>query len=935
MTNPTLISEAQQIEDSFTSLALRDSKDDLANSIRRPGFGTQGKKIEVMANMFPVTMTSASMIVYHYDININPHVKSNKTRELSKDLTWKIWKKLCASAPSKVEKGLKAAAYDREHSFYTPHKLELSKAEVTIPIILEDDITSPGQISHSRRFDVKVQLAREIDLSKIINYCQGSQCDADSRDIVATGKAAINVLLRQDLYDRFVPKGGQGRRFFTQDGATPMSGAGLVLNGFMQSLLTCQSGKPAIQLDTAYGPFFRSGPLLGIIMEILEETGGPRGGRGRGSDRGGRGGSGGGRGRGGQSGGSGQSSVEQLAWQKLGKLTRLLWGAKYTLSYGPSYRPRKIDGFTDKGADQYLIKVAGLNGQVDQMIPVVQYYKVQYNITLKHPRLPMITTIMMKDGKRTPRTYPIELVNITDFNGIPFMQVSADQTAEMIKIAAKVPADRMRAINKWRAKLDYSQLPKLKEWCLSVDQQMMKIPARVLDPPKVQYKGRTVMPSNGSWNLNDNRVTNTPLKSWSVICFDHHVQEDEFKHIVTPLIGGLKKNGCMVSNERPPLLRGRLDGLGPALQKAAEAASTAAGNKVYPQLIVIIVSRKETGLYQEIKRTATNELTKPVVTQLMLTAKFRNERGLRTYLGNVAMKIHSKLGGVTHTVAIPHSIDRTTMIVGADVTHPPPANKDKPLLPSISVSVAAVNGENSMFVPCIRLQKGRKEMIEDLSNMMKDHITRFEKKTGNKPQKILFFRDGVSEGQYDLCTTIELDKIKQAFRDLDKNYKPKVTFIICAKRHHMRFFATSDRDADKTGNLLAGTCVDTAVAHPYAFDFYLQAHAGLQGTARPTHYVVVADENAFTADRMQNLCNSLCYSYARSSRAVSLIPVTYLIAFKARDFCYPEDSSDGGSVAGASAASGPVDAVFDPKQLYKRLEQVPQFNEVMWVSDGS
>lgn len=51
----------------------------------------------------------------------------------------------------------------------------------------------------------------------------------------------------------------------------------------------------------------------------------------------------------------------------------------------------------------------------------------------------------------------------------------------------------------------------------------------------------------------------------------------------------------------------------------------------------------------------------------------------------------------------------------------------------------------------------------------------------------------------------------------------------------MRFFAMKESDADRTGNLNPGTVVDSKVTQPFAFDFYLQAHAGLQGTARPTH----------------------------------------------------------------------------------------------------
>jgi eukaryotic translation initiation factor 2C len=34
----------------------------------------------------------------------------------------------------------------------------------------------------------------------------------------------------------------------------------------------------------------------------------------------------------------------------------------------------------------------------------------------------------------------------------------------------------------------------------------------------------------------------------------------------------------------------------------------------------------------------------------------------------------------------------------------------------------------------------------------------------------------------------------------------------------------------------------------------------LQGTSRPTHYHVLHDENHFSADALQMLTNSLCYT---------------------------------------------------------------------------
>lgn len=91
------------------------------------------------------------------------------------------------------------------------------------------------------------------------------------------------------------------------------------------------------------------------------------------------------------------------------------------------------------------------------------------------------------------------------------------------------------------------------------------------------------------------------------------------------------------------------------------------------------------------------------------------------------------------------------MMIGADVTHPPP--RGGPIPPSIAVSVAAIDGENNRFIPCIRLQEGRTEIITDLKDMVASHIDRWEKETKTRPKKIVMFRDGVSEGQYGHCAT--------------------------------------------------------------------------------------------------------------------------------------------------------------------------------------
>lgn len=65
--------------------------------------------------------------------------------------------------------------------------------------------------------------------------------------------------------------------------------------------------------------------------------------------------------------------------------------------------------------------------------------------------------------------------------------------------------------------------------------------------------------------------------------------------------------------------------------------------------------------------------------------------------------------------------------------------------------------------------------------------------------------------------------------------------IIVGKRHHTRFFPQNANDADRSGNCPAGTVVDTDIAHPVEFDFFLQSHAGILGTSRSAHYSVCLD----------------------------------------------------------------------------------------------
>ena len=120
-----------------------------------------------------------------------------------------------------------------------------------------------------------------------------------------------------------------------------------------------------------------------------------------------------------------------------------------------------------------------------------------------------------------------------------------------------------------------------------------------------------------------------------------------------------------------------------------------------------------------------------------------------------------------------------------------------------------------------------------------------------------------------------------------------------------------------------GTVVDRGVTEARNWDFFLQAHSAIQGTARPAHYYIAYDQIfrdlklsaqfSTAADAVEDLTHNMCYLFGRATKAVSICPPVYyadLVCMRAR--CYlsglfdpsplssPDTSSVGTGVASAS-----------------------------------
>lgn len=82
-----------------------------------------------------------------------------------------------------------------------------------------------------------------------------------------------------------------------------------------------------------------------------------------------------------------------------------------------------------------------------------------------------------------------------------------------------------------------------------------------------------------------------------------------------------------------------------------------------------------------------------------------------------------------------------------------------------------------------------------------------------------------SQGQFNIVREEERPEIFKAFQTFGTpkaQYRPKLTIIICGKRHHTRFYPTQEDSAAGDGNPRPGTVVDRGITSVYDFDFFLQ-----------------------------------------------------------------------------------------------------------------
>ncbi|GAB2268808.1 argonaute 1B [Dionaea muscipula] len=831
----------------------------------RPGKGSNGIRCIVKANHFFAELPDKDL--HQYDVSIIPEVTSRGVNRAVMGQLVKLYRE--------SHLGKRLPAYDGRKSLYTAGPLPFISNEFKITLVDEDD----GSVAprRERDFRVVIKLAARVDLHHLGMFLQGRQADAPQEAL-----QVLDIVLRELPTTRYSPV---GRSFYSPNlGRRQPLGEGLESwRGFYQSIRPTQMGL-SLNIDMSSTAFIEPLPVIDFVTELLNRD----------------------------------VSSRPLSDADRVKIKKALRGVKVEVTHrGNMRRKYRISGLTSQATRELTFPV----DERGTMKSVVEYFRETYGFIIQHNQWPCLQV----GNQQRPNYLPMEVCKIVEGQRYS-KRLNERQITALLRVTCQRPQEREKDILQTVRHNSYHTDPYAQEFGIKIDEKLASVEARVLPAPWLKYhdtgREKNCLPQVGQWNMMNKKMVNGgTVNNWICINFARNVQDHQARSFCAELAQMCHISGMVFSGDPVlPVITARPDQVEKALKaRFHEAISVLRPNNKELDLLIVILPDNNGSLYGDLKRICETELG--VVSQCCLTKHvFRMNK---QYLANVALKINVKVGGRNTVLVdalsrrIPLVSDRPTIIFGADVTHPHPGEDSSP---SIAAVVASQDWpEVTKYAGLVSAQAHRQELIQDLyktwddpkkgqvsGGMIKELLVSFRKSTGHKPQRIIFYRDGVSEGQFYQVLLYELDAIRKACASLEHNYQPPVTFVVVQKRHHTRLFPNNHNDrnsVDRSGNILPGTVVDSKICHPTEFDFYLCSHAGIQGTSRPAHYHVLWDENNFSADELQSLTNNLCYTYARCTRSVSIVPPAYyahLAAFRARFYMEPENSDSGSMTSGTA-----------------------------------
>ncbi|KAF8525186.1 Piwi domain-containing protein [Hysterangium stoloniferum] len=813
---------------------------------RKPG--TAGRAVQVTTNSFPVVNLPANTF-YQYDVGERGTVfldvidgQFNRRRNLL------VWFNLQVQYAAIFNP---RAAYDGEKNMFRATILDLPNNAGNFVVYLN------GNATEARRkqlpgINVKLTLVGRINPSSLVAVLRGHR-GATMGSEELTSIMLLNVLVKMAPLLICInkntnnpdPHPSTARSFFVQSKSVDI-GKGLEMwRGYFQSVRP-SIDRLIVNVDVTSAVMYQGGPLISLAMNFLGFNNVAK---------------------------LGIPDVDERTIRILdGFLTGLL--VSYTMS-DPERpgRPKKYK--TIKSVENFCANEFKFDWK-GRRCTISEYFWRTYNYTIKYGQM-----ICVNLSSNRQVILPMEVLDVKP--GQFYKRVlSPAETARAIKFSSPSPKERLDDIkDAWKSEVfAYSDSDLLRFSGMTIATAPMVIPARTLAPLKITYGDNfEENPINGAWNvMNRKFVVPISVPSWAVMVFDQDISLKEAEGFAISLQKACAALGMNFTSSRPPFILGNPQGNYESLARQFDDACGSAERtfRGKPSFILVILPEFAPDIITAVKYWG--DCQKGCPTQCVKRSKIRKANN--QYCNNVALKVNIRIGGVNwypseSLYVMQYLKSSPIMVVGADVSHAGPDTQR----PSVAGLVSSVDEKMCRYVASTSVQESRVEGIIGLGDMMANAITMFDRyqqvvhHQSNPLKGVIFYRDGLSEGQFDVVAREEIRIIQTVFQRLNVN--AKLVYIVVGKRHHIRFFPPNG-GGDRSGNCEAGLVVDQVLVHPIEYDFYLQSHTGILGTSRSAHYTVLLDELDLPSDGIQGITFVLCHVYGRATRSVSIpAPVYY------------------------------------------------------------
>ncbi|XP_054434757.1 piwi-like protein 2 isoform X1 [Pteronotus mesoamericanus] len=482
-------------------------------------------------------------------------------------------------------------------------------------------------------------------------------------------------------------------------------------------------------------------------------------------------------------------------------------------------------------------------------ITFLEYYSKNYGITIKEEDQPLLIHRPSERQNSQGTLLKGEILLLPELSfmtGIPEKmkkdyRAMKDLTQHII-LSPKQHHSALKCLLQ-RISKNETASSELTRWGLYLQKDVHKIEGRILPMERINLRNTSFITSQEvNWIkevTRDFSILTVPMHFWAL--FYPKRAMDQARELVNMLE---KIAGPIGMRMSPPAWVELKDDRTETYIRTIQSMLRAEG-KI--QMVVCIITGTRDDLYGAIKKLCCVQA--PVPSQVINARTISQPTKLRSVAQKILLQINCKLGGELWGVDIPL---KQLMVVGMDVYHDPSRG-----MRSVVGFVASISLTLTKWYSRVVFQMPHQEIVDSLKLCLVGSLKKFYEVNHCLPEKIVVYRDGVSDGQLKTVANYEIPQLQKCFEAFE-NYQPKmVVFVVQKKISTNLYLAATEHFATPS----PGTVVDHTITSCDWVDFYLLAHHVRQGCGIPTHYVCVLNTANLSPDHMQRLTFKLCHMY--------------------------------------------------------------------------